>query len=229
MELAAAELYRLTKDKKYYEAAKKYSDKARSAGWRAWESVNMPAHLCFMEHYSVVKNDLRVDLDGFLKNSKKRGNIWGLPQKYVWGGLYCYIGIAAAAMEFQMRTNDRKYESMARNMLDYTLGCNNWGICFVATKKLSYTIQHPFSQVYTLQSDLFPIGAISEGPGEKRDWEKNKNWFSYDPEAQPTHKFNTEKGVFYDHNKDYMCMETTINGVADGIFMLALASILYKD
>ncbi len=229
MELAAAELYRLTGDKKYYDAAKKYSDKARSAGWRAWESVNMPAHLCFMENYSVVKNDLRVDLDGFLKNSKKRGNIWGLPQKYVWGGLYCYIGIAAAAMEFQMRTGDRKYESIARDMLDYTLGFNNWGICFVATKELPYTIRHPFSQVYTLQSGLFPTGAISEGPGEKRDWEKNKNWFSYDPNAQPTHKFNTEKGVFYDHNKDYMCMETTISGVADGIFMLALASRLYKD
>ena len=114
-------------------------------------------------------------------------------------------------------------------MLDYTLGCNNWGICFVATKELPYTIQHPFSQVYVLQSDLFPIGAISEGPGEKRDWEKNKNIFAYDPEAQPTQKFNTEKGVFYDHNKDYMCMETTINGVADGIFMLALASRLYID
>lgn len=229
MELAAAELYRLTGDQKYFDAAKKYSDKARAAGWRAWESVNMPAHLCLMEHYSVVKNDLRVDLDGFLKNSKKKGNIWGLPLKYVWGGLYCYIGIASAAMEYQMRTKDRKYESIARNMLDYTLGCNNWGICFVATKKLDYTIQHPFSQIYTLQSDKFPIGAISEGPGEKRDWIENKKHFSYDPHAQPTHKFNTEKGVFYDHNKDYMCMETTINGVADGIFMLALAARLYKD
>ncbi len=229
MELAAAELYRLTRDSSYLESAKKYSDKARAAGWRAWESVNMPAHLCLMEHYSVVKNDLHIDLEQFNGNGKKRGNIWGLPLKYVWGGLYCYIGVAAAAMEFQMRTKSTKYERMAINILDYTLGCNNWGICFVATKELPYTIKHPFSQIYTLQGDKFPTGAISEGPGELRDWSDNKNWFNYDPKAQPTYKFNTEKGVFFDHNKDYMCMETTIAGVADGIYMLALASKMYND
>lgn len=229
LELAAAELYRLTKDEKYLVAAKDFSDKARSAGWRAWETVNMPAHMCLLENYSVVKNDLRVDLDEFLGNSKKRGNIWGLPLKYVWGGLYSYIGIAAAAMEFQMRTNGRQYESMALNMLDYTLGTNNWGICFVASEKIKYTIKHPFSQIYTLQSQFFPVGAISEGPGEKRDWDENKHLFAFDPSAQPTHKFNTDKCVFYDHQKDYMCMETTIAGVADGIYMLALATRVYSN
>jgi len=229
MELAAAELFRCTNNQKYFAAAKKYSDKARSAGWRAWESVNMPAHLSLMEHYSVVKNDLLVDLDGFLANSKKPGNLWGVPQKYVWGGLYCYIGVASAALEYHVRTQERKYESLALNMLDYTLGCNNWGICFVAAQEIDYTIRNPFSQIYTLQSDKFPVGAISEGPGDRSSWNENKNLFAYDPKAQPTHRFNTDKGVFYDHSKDYMCMETTINGIADGIFMLALASKLYRE
>jgi len=44
--------------------------------------------------------------------------------------------------------------------------------------------------------------------------------FGFDNTAEPTYKFNTSKGVFNDNKKDYMCMETCINGVADGIYML---------
>jgi hypothetical protein len=229
LELAAAEMYRLTKKEEYLKQADEFESKARNAGWRAWETVNMPAHLRLLDANKVVKNDLVLDLDEFMANSKKNGNIWGVPLKYVWGGLYAYIGIGAGAMEYQLETGESKYESLSINMLDYLLGVNNWGICFVATPEVKSCIRHPFSQVYTLQSNLFPLGAISEGPGDKRSHDDSRRWFSYDVTSQPTYPFNTNAGVFYDHQKDFMCMETTIAGVADGIFMLALATKVFSD
>lgn len=229
LELAASELYRLTKDKKYFEHAKKFSDKTRAAGWRGWDHINMPAHLSLMEHYSVVKNDLFIDLENFMSYTKRKGNVWGLPVKYVWGGLYVYIGIASSAMEYQLRSKSRKYDKLGYYIIDYMFGVNNWGISFVAAKELEYCIKYPYSQIYTLQSHLFPEGAISEGPGDKHSYIKDHIWFGYDSKAQPTHKFNTNKGVFYDHVKDFMCMETTIGGVSDGIYLLALASKLYNE
>jgi hypothetical protein len=230
--LAAAELYRLTGEDFYKEESIKYSGLARTAGWRAWESVNMPAHLRVMEWYPIAKNDLYADLEGFLANARRPGNVWGLPIKYVWGGLYSYIAIGANAFEFQLFTGERKFEELGRNMFDYLLGYNNWGIVFVATtdpRLAGRTITDPNSQLYGLQADKFPEGAISEGPGDRASWERFKTYFGFDVEAQRTSKFNTSEGVFFDHRKDFMCMETTIAGVADGVFMLAVANKFFSD
>jgi hypothetical protein len=116
-------------------------------------------------------------------------------------------------------------------MFDYLLGYNNWGLCFVATQDsrlAGKTITDPYSQVYNLQADKFPRGAISEGPGDRASWEKFKTYFGFDVEAQRTTMFNTSEGVFFDNRKDFMCMETTIGGVADGIFMIAVASKFFS-
>lgn len=229
LELAAGELFKLTGEERYKRDAIKYADLARASGWKAWESVNLAAHMNIMDVYPVAKNDIFQDLDGFLDNSRAQGNIWGLPMKYVWGGLYSYIGVGAAAMEYELRTKDRKYRSLATNMIDYLLGYNNWGICFVADPDIPNTITDPYSLIYNLQADKFPYGAISEGPGDRESWKHYKSYFGYDVKAERTHKFNTEAGVFYDKRKDFMCMETTIAGVSDGIFMLAVASKLFNN
>ncbi|MGM0444555.1 MAG: glycoside hydrolase family 9 protein [Fibrobacterota bacterium] len=229
LELAAAELFASTGDSAYLKEAITYADKARASGWKAWESVNMPAHMRVMEHYPVAKNYLFLDLDQFLKNSRESGNIWGIPMKYVWAGLYSYIGVGGSAGEFEFRTNNRKYHSLARNMTDYLLGYNNWGMCFVAMEDMDHTITEPYSQVYNLQGRKFPEGGISEGPGDRSSWEKYKTYFGFDEQAERTYPFNTSHGVFYDNKKDFMCMETTICGVADGLYALAVASKLFHD
>ncbi len=229
LELAAAELYRLTKEQKYLDDAKKFAELARSAGWRAWESVNMPAHMRLLDYYPIVKNDIRADMEDFLKYSQRPGNIWGVPLKYVWAGLYCYIGIGSGALEYKQLTRDSRYQRMGLNMLDYMMGCNNWGVFFIADKDVPHTIRHPYSQIYTMQSRLFPEGAIAEGPGDVLEFAHDFPIMGFDNTAEPTYKFNTTKGVFYDNKKDYMSMETTIGGIADGIYMLAVASKNFRD
>ena len=224
--LAAAELFRLTGEDFYREKSVHYQNIARSAGWRAWESVNMPANLRVMEWHPVAINDMHADLDAFMAHGRRPGNIWGLPIQYVWAGLYSYIAIGANALEFQMQTGDRRYEELGRNMFDYMMGKNNWGINFVATQDprlAGRTITQPNSQTFGLQAHFFPEGAISEGPGDRPSWERFSIYFPFDPTMERTYKFNTSDGVFFDNRKDFMCMETTIHGVSDGIFKLTTA------
>ena len=232
LQLAAAELYRLTGEEFYRNESVRFQNLARTAGWRAWESVNMPAHLRVMEWYPIAKNDLYADLGGFLTNARRPGNIWGLPIGYVWGGLYSYIAIGANAFEFQLLTGERRFEELGRNMFDYLLGYNNWGIAFIATQDprlKGKTITDPNSQIYALQAHLFPEGAISEGPGDRASWERFKTYFGFDASVERTYKFNTDEGVFFDHRKDFMCMETTIHGVSDGIFKIAVAVRFFNE
>jgi len=232
LQLAAAELYRLTGEDFFREESIRFQDLARTAGWRAWESVNMPAHLRVMEWYPIAVNDLLADLGGFLTTARRPGNIWGLPIQYVWGGLYSYIAIGANAFEFQLATGDRRFEELGRNMFDYLLGFNNWGIAFIATQDprlIGRTITDPNSQIYALQAHKFPEGAISEGPGDRASWERFKHFFGFDPTVERTYKFNTDEGVFFDNRKDFMCMETTIHGVAAGIFSLAVAIRFFNE
>ena len=80
-----------------------------------------------------------------------------------------------------------------------------------------------------MQKHKFPTGAIAEGPGDRESWEKYKTYFGFDVTMERTHRFNTTAGVFYDKKKDFMCMETTIAGVADGLYMIAAASRLFRD
>jgi hypothetical protein len=80
-----------------------------------------------------------------------------------------------------------------------------------------------------MQSRLFPEGAISEGPGDVLEFAHDYPIMGFDMTAEPTYKFNTTKGIFNDNKKDYMCMETTIGGIADGIYMLAVASKNFRD
>ncbi|ERP31048.1 glycoside hydrolase family 9 protein [Chitinivibrio alkaliphilus] len=229
LQLAAGELYRFSGDPSYLEDAQEFADLARGAGWKAWTAVNMTAHMNIMDDYPVAQNYLYLDLDQFLDNSRAAGNIWGIPMRYVWAGLYSYIGVGATAAEYELLTGNTGYHSLARNMTDYLLGYNNWGICFIAIEDMENTITEPNSQIYMLQADKFPEGAIAEGPGDRESWEYYSTYFGFDMHAEWTHKFNTEAGVFYDNRKDFMCMETTVVGMSDGIYLLAVASKLFNN
>ena len=39
--------------------------------------------------------------------------------------------------------------------------------------------------------------------------------------------FNTNDAVFYDYDSDFQCMETTISGMADGIYFFTLINKIY--
>ena len=227
MELAATELYKLTGEKRYLSKAKTYAEKAGAAYWYSWGSFNMIAHLRLSEESGSAIEPLTTDLDFFKGISEEENNLWGLPHKYTWSSLYSFFGVGNAAMLYQLNKKGTYYNKLAYNVLDYSLGMNNWGMAMVASQKIPNSVENIYSQIYRLKPKLYPSGAIAEGPGDKATHDRLKQYFHI-PEINRFDEFNTDQVVFYDYEHDFQTMETTICGLSDGLLFFTLMSKLHS-
>lgn len=225
--LAAIELYRATNNSRYLNLAKNLSQNADQAWWYSWGSVNMIAHQRIAEVDSDFYELAKKDLQHFTGIANEENNIWGVPNKYTWGSLYSFIGISNAAFQANVQNGDSSFIDIYQDMLDYTLGRNNWGISFVASEKIPDCIENVYAQVYQLQPKKFPTGAVAEGPGDKETHDRMMQYFKI-PKENPFEEFNTGDVVFYDDNTDFQCMETTICGLAASLYFFTLVNTHYK-
>jgi hypothetical protein len=224
MLLSASELA-ITTGKKYYEEQiQYYSSLAGKGYWASWSDFNMIAHSRAGIFYSRSSNYLISELEYFEKKANVVNNIWMVPHDYTWGSLYSFFGVASAAILHDKLTKQNTFKYLAQEVIDYTFGKNNWGVSFLASKTLSNSVENIYSQTYKVQQNLFPVGAIAEGPGDMEGHLSNSKWFSLSKKALKSEKFNTNKVVFYDDETNFQTMETTIGGIADGILLLALIS-----
>lgn len=224
MQLAAVELFQLTNQKKYKYALQQYGAEAGQGYWSSWADFNMPTHARSAQYYSQSKNYLANDLEAFAKIAKEENNIWNTPHQYTWGTLYSQFGVAYSSLLYQDLTGSSEFSKMTYDVIDYTFGKNNWGYSFIASNKLPNAVQNIYSQTYILQPQLYPTGAIAEGPGDKASHLDMVQWYNMTPESEQMEKFNTSDVIFYDDQTNFQTMETTIAGLADGIFLISLLS-----
>jgi hypothetical protein len=212
--LAATELYLATNSSAYLDDAKTYIDAAEAGYWASWADVNLKANYRLASEYNKAKNFFLEDLDHFLKQANKTDNVWKIPHDYVWGSLYSQFGVANGAFTHMLMEDDNKYEDMARGVINYTFGLNNWGRGFVASENYPMANETSYAQIYRLQPNLFPIGEIAEGPVPKSDHVPMVKWF--DPAINPDtlhiqgtsdlyNDFNTSSSAYYEFEGDFVC------------------------
>ena len=148
-------------------------------------------------------------------------NVWKVTGGYTWGSLHRWIGMANAH-ERASRLDGKSLTAPFLGVLDYVFGRNNWGIAMLASADLPYSVRNIYNGIYRL-TKAFPVGALSEGPGDREMHIKMKEWLPV-PENSPFEEFNTSAGVFYDNADDFMVQESTVGGQGDLLLMLALAS-----
>lgn len=224
LELAAVEIYQLTQEEFYLDQAKALAVKAGAAYWYSWGNVNLTAHLRLYLHApEVVQGFITTDLNYFQNIAQASGNIWRLPHTYTWATLYSFIGVASSSIQWRkLKAENTPYDRMGTDVLNYTLGQNNWGVAMIVSDKIPGSIQNIYSQMYKLYpSELSPIGAVAEGPGDKKTHNELMKYFNI-PANNSFEKFNTDEVVFYDYNTDFQCMETTIGGMADAIYFFTM-------
>ncbi|MFT6747520.1 MAG: endoglucanase [Glaciecola sp.] len=225
MLLAATELFKLTKDEKYKPLIHYHAVNAKAGHWLAWGDYNVHAHLRAHPYSVKSMSYFKQDMMMFQSNAGHSNNIFGVPHEYTWASLYSIISVGNACGAYGSMTNKNSYDDMLWDVADYVFGRNNWGTPMIAHKDLDQSVQNIYSQVYKLQADLYPEGAIAEGPGDKKTHDELNQWFSISREHYNRFDpFNSEKVIFYDDNSDFQCMETTIVGLADGIMLLSLIS-----
>ena len=227
MELAAAELYKLTGTASYLTDAQNFGNDAGAAYWASWSSVNMMAHTTLLPDYSNISTPLTTDLSYFQSIGNATNNIWRAPHTSTWGTLYSYFSVANGSLLHQHVTGGETYQEMAKNVLDYTFGINPWGLSFVASEDLPNSITSTYAVMYRLQPSIFPTGEIAEGPTTLALHTSNRGYFypAHDPDLWHD-DFNTTNFTFFEQPGDYVCMETTIGGLADGLLLFSLASSL---
>jgi len=207
MALAAAELYRLTKNQSYLDAAKTYAPPAGSeVSWGSWNAF---------ANYRIAGLGDEAAKKRLITEAGRyeRNNVWNVPGDYVWGSLHRWIGME----------NVRTLAGAGGNgVLDYVFGRNNWGIAMIASADLPYSISNVYNGIYRL-TNAFPVGALSEGPGDKETHLRMRKYFEV-PANSHFEQFNTPVGVFYDNADDFMIQESTIGGQGDFILMLSLSS-----
>ena len=227
MALAALELYRLTGENTYLTHAQNFSQLAGSSYWAAWSNVNMTAHANIYPYHSPALTPLTQDLQYFRSFAQAAGNIWNTPHATTWGTLYSYFSVAHGALQHALVTEQSTFEDMAIDVLDYTFGLNHWGLAFMASEKLPHSITSAYAVMYRLQPHLFPTGEIAEGPTDATTHANNRTWFSPAHNPNLWHAdYNTPNFTFFEQDGDYVCMETTLGGLADGLFLLSLASTI---
>lgn len=225
MELAAIELYNLTSEAAYLTEAESFGAVAAAAHWSSWGVYNMPAHLRVYEGNKKMLSYVNQDLSGFQTIANRGNNTWKIPHESVWASLYSQISVASNAIQYQNVTKDKTYAAVGLDVMDYVMGRNPWGLGFVATKDFSSTITSSYAPIYRLQPSKFPYGEIAEGPATASDYAGNIQYFS--PPHQPNlwhSQFNTSVFTFFEQPGDYISMETTIGGLADGLYFFTLAS-----
>jgi len=190
----------------------------------------MLAHTVLYPDYTSIGAPLIADLTYFNQIRNRTNNIWKAPHESTWGTLYSYFEVANAAMEYQKLSNSTTYEPLVLDVLNYFYGQNPWGLSFIASEDLPKSITSTYAVMYRLQPQIFPRGEIAEGPTTADEHLANEEWF--DPIHNPNlwHKeFNSPDFTFFEEPGDYVCMETTISGLADGLFLLATAIQMYNE
>ncbi|MCU0431257.1 MAG: glycoside hydrolase family 9 protein [Cytophagaceae bacterium] len=229
MLLAATELYLINKEEKYLEEAREWAMKAGAGYWSSWANLNLMAHARLYPHApEQTEMYIKQDLQNFQNIAQSPGNVWRMPHTYTWATLYSFFGVANGALLYAAASTDTGFDAMPADVLDYTLGMNNWGAPMLITRQIPGSVKKIYSQMYKLfPSELDATGAIAEGPGDRKTHDELAKYFKI-PVNNKFEEFNTDQVVFYDHESDFQCMETTIAGLADGILFFTLINKKYR-
>jgi hypothetical protein len=217
MALAAAELYRLTKDQRYLEDGKAYAPPP--AFTLTWSKLNGLANYRLAEFgEATAKSRLLEEISRY-----ENDNSWNIPWgRYSWGSLCIWMGMANNLFLTKRLLGEDNIPPSFLGVLDYTFGRNNWGIAMMVSDDLPYSVRNIYNFIWHVQKEL-PVGALSEGPGDRAVHDSLKKYFRQ-PKNSPFDAFNTAAAVFYDNAHDFMIQESTIWGQGNLILMLALAS-----
>ena len=221
--LAAIELYLTTKEKAYLSEAKYFNEKTAIAYWGGYSNNTNLAHARIASFYPESIAKLKESVAHFYSTSQK--NIFGFSVNYAWGSLYSAISSGTAGLFYNLLTNDDSFYDLPRNIKNYTLGVNPWGVCFISGLGTVYpnNIHNSLAVMLKKEGKLENAtitGAIAEGPYDRIEWEKN--WSGRVPQKDDIFsQFQTSEFVYHDHVADYATNEPTIYGVAEAILFFS--------
>ena len=231
MEWGAAELYRVTRDKKFLLDGERY---ARLAANDTWMGKDQTAHyqyypfinLGHFRLYAVADRKLKALLASYYREgieqciTMARKNPYRIGVPFIWCSNNLTTALATQCLLYERMTGDARYRLFAANQRDWLLGRNPWGT----------TMFTEIGQVFPKDPHLMANkllhrtirGGLVDGPVYERIFKSLKGVGISEPD--PLAPFQGELAVYHDDIKDYSTNEPTMDGTASAILLWALCN-----
>jgi hypothetical protein len=230
MELGAAAIYQITRNKKYLEAALSFAEKEKITPWIGADTAVHYQWYPFHNfgHYELAKvagknnktNLISYYRDGIEKVWKKAaGNAFyrGIP--YIWCSNNLTTSFAIQCYLYRKLSGDETYLQLEQACFDWLFGCNPWGTSMVyglpangdtpVDPHSSYTVLHQY-----------PLdGGLVDGPVSGHIFNSLLGLTLINEDEYK--EFQSMLAVYHDDYGDYSTNEPTMDGTAALVYLMA--------
>lgn len=230
MELAASELYRLTKEEKFKKDALHFASKEKISPWIGKDSVNHYQYYPFLNvgHHELaisLENSEKKQVTSYYENGLKilfdrgKDNPFFIGIPFIW----CSNNYVSAAVTqcklYENLTKDSKYAEMEAALRDWLFGCNPWGTSMiVGLPKKGDSPVYSHSSLNHLNGYQVNGGLI-DGPVYGSIF---NNLIGLVLEREDSYKdFQSDFIVYHDDVGDYSTNEPTMDGTASLVYFLS--------
>ena len=234
MELAAAQLYSLSKNKNMLTAAFEYAKQEKQTPWMKSDTASHYQWYPFINvgHYELAKvleGDIRKQVVKFYKDGidmvwqKAKNNAFFRGVPYIWCSNNLQTSFAIQCYWYRQLTGDNTYLELEQATFDFLLGCNPWGTSMiVGYPEHADFPDDPHSSLNVLHG-MQTLGGLVDGPvyGSIYRQQRGVSVVRGDEYAA----FQSNHVVYHDDYGDYVTNEPTMDGTASLIYLLAAKDI----
>ncbi|HEU4747781.1 MAG TPA: glycoside hydrolase family 9 protein [Gemmatimonadaceae bacterium] len=232
MELAAAELYALTRDKRYLRDALAYAarepvtpwmgaDTARHYQWYPWHNNG---------HYAIWRNARAEDRQTVAEYYRKgltavvlrADNAFRIGIPFIWCSNNLMASFATQAYLYRRMTGDNQFREYEQAALDWLFGTNPWGVSMVIGLPHNGAFARDPHSVVAKEMKIELTGALLDGPVYRSIYQNLRGIRLH--EADEYAPFNTGFIVYHDDVGDYSTNEPIMDGTANLSYLLAAMS-----
>ncbi|HPT20867.1 MAG TPA: glycoside hydrolase family 9 protein [Bacteroidales bacterium] len=230
MELAAIELFNLTKDSKYLNHAIEFgrkelvtpwmgSDTARHYQWYPFVNMGHPGIA------TVQKTQNDNEFAGYMK--KGLDLTWGKAQKnpfyvgvpFIWCSNNLVAAVLTQAHLYAAITGDNSYAEMEAAHRDWLFGCNPWGTSMIVGLPANGDFPEYSHSVFVAKGEQVN-GGLVDGPVYSTIFRSHSKYITMTHEDKYA-EFQTKLASYHDDIADYTSNECTMDGTACLVYYLS--------
>lgn len=230
MELAAAQLYAVSKDKQYLEASFRFAEQEKQTPWLGKDTASHYQWYPFINvgHYELARvadektrkqviKFYRDGVESVWKKAKQNAFFRGVP--FIWCSNNLQASFAIQCYWYRQLSGDDTYAALEQATFDWLLGCNPWGTSMVIGLPANGDYPDDPHSSFNLLHGYQTLGSLVDGPvyGSIFKQQRGVSIVRGDEYAE----FQSDLVVYHDDYGDYATNEPTMDGTASMIYLLA--------
>lgn len=230
MQLAAVQLYQITKDDKYLQDAVKFGKMEPITPWMGADTAKHYEWYPFVNlgHYWLAENNHNDERELFISYLKRgidsvyqrgKDNPFNIGIPFIWCSNNLIAAMLTQCRLYNELTGDNSYLKMEAALRDWLFGCNPWGTSMIvglpANGDYPSDPHSAFTHLYGYPID----GGLVDGPVYRTIFSKLIGITLHSPDEYA--EFQNDYVVYHDDYGDYSTNEPTMDGTASLTYYLS--------